>query len=102
MTHLMRSVWLLCVAAALSLTGCIGTTRGHGVLAQPEPLALARERDSLWIRTLALAAESDALRANTTRLEVELQARDEQLRAVRFELQRLKEIDLRSQRKPPL
>ena len=45
------------------------------------------------------AAQSDSLRRSATRLEVELRDRDEQLRAARLELQRLKEIDLK--RSPP-
>jgi hypothetical protein len=42
---------------------------------------------------------SDTLRRNSARLEADLRDRDEQLRALRLELQQLKEIDLK---RPPL
>jgi len=43
--------------------------------------------------------QSDQAKRNTTRLEAELRDRDEQLRTLRRELQRLKEIDLKP--RPP-
>jgi hypothetical protein len=41
---------------------------------------------------------NDQLRRNTSRLETDLREREEQLRALRLELQRLKEIDLKPRR----
>jgi hypothetical protein len=38
------------------------------------------------------------MRKNTTRLESDLREREDQLRALRLELQRLKEIDLKPRR----
>ncbi len=49
-------------------------------------------------------ARADLLRRNTARLESDLRDHDEQLRALRLELQRLKEIDLKPRppsRRPP-
>lgn len=85
--------------------------------------ALVRERESVASRTTAierriqelttatdglrrrldsLSVTADSLRRHTARLEADLRDRDEQLRAARLELQRLKEIDLKSPRKPPV
>jgi predicted RNase H-like nuclease (RuvC/YqgF family) len=68
---------------------------------------LAAEIESLTADTRLLRArldsvslQSDGQKRNTTRLEAELRDRDEQLRTLRRELQRLKEIDLKP-RKPP-
>jgi hypothetical protein len=49
----------------------------------------------------ALGSQSDSLRRSSARLELDLRDRDEQLRSLRLELQRLKEIDLKPPRKPP-
>jgi hypothetical protein len=83
--------------------------------------ALVRERDSVSARMHAieqrvadlttaagslrrqldsLTVQSDSLRRSTSRLEADLRDRDEQLRAARLELQRLKEIDLKTSRPP--
>jgi hypothetical protein len=42
--------------------------------------------------------QGDQMRKNTTRLESDLREREDQLRALRLELQRLKEIDLKPRR----
>jgi hypothetical protein len=42
--------------------------------------------------------QGDQMRRNTSRLETDLREREEQLRALRLELQRLKEIDLKPRR----
>jgi predicted RNase H-like nuclease (RuvC/YqgF family) len=67
---------------------------------------LAAEIESLTADTRLLRArldsvslQSDQTRRNSTRLEAELRDRDEQLRTLRRELQRLKEIDLKP--RPP-
>lgn len=51
----------------------------------------------------SIGPQADSLRRNLARLEAELRDRDEQLRAARLELQRLKEIDLKTRppTKPP-
>jgi hypothetical protein len=67
---------------------------------------LAAEIETLTADTRLLRArldsvslQSDQSKRNTTRLEAELRDRDEQLRVLRRELQRLKEIDLKP--RPP-
>jgi len=61
--------------------------------------ALTRETRDLRARADSTTAQSDSLRATITRLETEIAKRDEQLKALRLELQQLKEIDLRP--RPP-
>jgi hypothetical protein len=53
----------------------------------------------LRARLDSISLQSDQAKRNTTRLETELRDRDEQLRVLRRELQRLKEIDLKP--RPP-
>ena len=74
--------------------------------AEDRQRALATEIEALTADTKLLRArldsvslQGDQLRRNTTRLEAELRDRDEQLRTLRRELQRLKEIDLKP--RPP-
>jgi hypothetical protein len=60
---------------------------------------LTAETRQLRARADSAGAQSDQVRRSTSRLEAELRDRDEQLRALRRELQRLKEIDLKP--RPP-
>jgi hypothetical protein len=110
MRNITRRLRVLGLAGlAVLLSGCLGAAARRDALAQRELVTtLMRERDSILTRTLAieqriseLTATTDSLRRNGLRLEEVLRERDEQLRAARLELQRLKEIDLRSSRKPP-
>lgn len=48
----------------------------------------------------SLEMENDSLRTHVSRIEADLLDRDEQVRALRLELQRLKEIDLRPRPRP--
>jgi hypothetical protein len=61
--------------------------------------ALTRETRDLRARADSATALSDSLRATIVRLEGERRDRDEQIKALRLELQQLKEIDLKS--RPP-
>jgi hypothetical protein len=61
--------------------------------------ALTAETVQLHARLDSLGAQSDQLRRNASRTEAELHDREEQLRTLRRELQRLKEIDLKP--RPP-
>ena len=61
--------------------------------------ALTADTKFLRARLDSVSLQGDQLRRNTTRLEAELRDRDEQLRTLRRELQRLKEIDLKP--RPP-
>ncbi len=60
---------------------------------------LTRQTQELRARADSSVAQSDSLRAALTKLETERKEREEQLRALRLELQQLKEIDLKS--RPP-
>ena len=61
--------------------------------------ALTTETRQLHARLDSLSAQSDQLRRTTLKMEAELHDREEQLRVLRIELQRLKEIDLKP--RPP-
>src|SRR5688572_30596812 len=61
--------------------------------------ALGAEMAKLRVELDSLAAQNDSLRRSTTRLETDVAVREEHIRAIRLELQRLKEIDLKP-RKP--
>lgn len=62
--------------------------------------ALTTETRLLQARFDSLASQSDQLRRSAARAEAELHDREEQLKALRNELQRLKEIDLKPRRPP--
>ena len=61
--------------------------------------ALTLETHQLHARLDSLGGQTDQLRRSATRAEAELRDREEQLRVLRNELQRLKEIDLKP--RPP-
>jgi hypothetical protein len=61
---------------------------------------LTAEARQLHVRLDSLSGQSDQLRRSVARTEAELHDREEQLKTLRNELQRLKEIDLKP-RKPP-
>jgi hypothetical protein len=60
---------------------------------------LTRQTQELRARADSSVAQSDSLRLALNKLETERRDREEQLRALRVELQQLKEIDLKS--RPP-
>jgi hypothetical protein len=61
--------------------------------------ALTAETRQLRARLDSIGGQTDQLRRNAARAEAELREREDQLRALRLELQRLKEIDLKP--RPP-
>jgi len=71
--------------------------RQRAVAAEIE--SLTADARLLRARLDSVSMQSDQAKRNTTRLEAELRDRDEQLRTLRRELQRLKEIDLKP--RPP-
>ena len=90
-------------ASRLALLDQVISARSDAEKRQRE---LAAEIESLTADTRLLRArldsvslQTDQIRRNSTRLEAELRDRDEQLRTLRRELQRLKEIDLKP--RPP-
>lgn len=60
---------------------------------------LTRQTQELRARADSALSQSDSLRGVVAKLETERKDREEQLRALRLELQQLKEIDLKS--RPP-
>lgn len=92
--------------AAEHLAGlAVGLRQRDSVAALERRLAqLTATIQSLRQRLDSATTQGDSLRRNGARLEAELKDRDDQLRSLRLELQRLKEIDLKSSqppRKPP-
>jgi len=61
---------------------------------------LELETRGLRARADSITAQGDSLRAVIGRLEAERHDREEQLRALRLELQQLKDIDLKPRRRP--
>jgi hypothetical protein len=57
---------------------------------------LTRQTEELRTRADSSASQTDSLRGVLTKLETERREKEEQLRALRVELQQLKEIDLKS------
>ncbi|MGH7619180.1 MAG: hypothetical protein ACREPM_18315, partial [Gemmatimonadaceae bacterium] len=57
---------------------------------------LTRQTQELRARADSSTTQGDSVRAVVNRLEAERRDREEQLRALRLELQQLKEIDLKS------
>ena len=62
--------------------------------------AMTARMDTLVAHLEELQARNDSLRRSSTRMESEIRDRDEQIKAIRLELQRLKEIDLKPRPKP--
>jgi chromosome segregation ATPase len=99
------------VLALLGATGC-ASARIDRLAAQQRQLeakidtagataaAAAAAATQLRVALDSLHAQNDSLRRSAKRLEADLLDREEKLRALQLELQRLKEIDLRP-RKPP-
>lgn len=72
----------------------------HEVELQAQVAALTRDIHDVRARLDLATSQSESLQKIITRLEAERRDREEQLRALRQELQRLKEIDLRPRRPP--
>lgn len=64
--------------------------------------ALTAESRALSMRLDSALAQRDSLRSAVTKLEADRRDRDDQIRALRLELQRLKEIDLKPRTPPPV
>lgn len=62
--------------------------------------ALVRETRDLRARVDSMVVQNDSVRAVVVRLDADRRDREEQLRLLRLELQRLKEIDLKPRRPP--
>ena len=92
----------LSIAVMLSALAC-ATTRTDQHVAERQRLeasvaALGVQMAQLQRELDSLVAQNDSLRRSASRLEEDLADREEQIRAIRLELQRLKEIDLKPRR----
>ena len=101
-THRDEAVARLALLDQLVTTQRAAEVRAHDLEARID--ALTRETQSLRARADSGVSQSDSLRAAIKTLETERKERDEQLKALRLELQQLKEIDLkpRTPARPPI
>lgn len=107
----MRRIILLALTCGLvPLEGCLSARRDERVAAQQQIEAQRRLEariEALVVETARLraaldtvSAQNDSLLKSTARLEADVREREEQMRAIRLELQRLKEIDLKPRPRP--
>lgn len=89
---------LIGVAAAAVLSAC-ATTRIDRHVAERQ--RLERSIASLQAMLDSARAANDSLRLGASRLQFEVLDRDEEIKALRAELQRLKEIDLKPRKQHP-
>lgn len=93
------SIARMFILVALAATGCARGRIDPQFSAEPRleasVEALCVEVMKLRAQLDSLAALHETLRGDTARLATDLRARDELIRAMRSELQRLKEIDLK-------
>jgi cell division protein FtsB len=92
--------FVLCV-----LCGCATTRNDRHIMEQQrlETSIAARDAEVAKLRAEldSLVAQNDSLRRTAARLEGDVLDREEQIRAIRLELQRLKEIDLKPRSPKP-
>ena len=104
MTALGFRLSALCIGLCALCIGCASTRNGRHVMEQKRLEASIAARDTAVARLRAgldsLVAQNDSLRRTAARLEGDVLDREEQIRAIRLELQRLKEIDLKPRVKP--
>jgi chromosome segregation ATPase len=102
----LRTLTLLASAAA-ALAACRSARPDGRATVQPQAdattlelrmAAMSARMDTLRLQLEALQSQNDSLRRSAGRMETEIRDRDEQIRAIRLELQRLKEIDLKPRR----
>jgi hypothetical protein len=92
-------------ALLLALNGCATSRLDRHLAAQQrletEIAALDTTARQLRASRDSLAIQNDSLRLNLSRLQADSLEREEQIRALRLELERLKEIDLKRARRVP-
>ena len=95
------------IATSLALAGCGGARPDPAVSVAPQPdvkalearmAAMAARMDTLVVKLQDLQVQNDSLRRSANRMESEIRDREEQIKAIRLELQKLKEIDLKPRR----
>jgi chromosome segregation ATPase len=103
------NVRLLLVSIAIASLGsgaCASARRDHHLaemeLLQSRIATLDSEKARLSAVRDSMGVQNDSLRRSAARLEADLREREELIRALKLELERLKEIDLRPRpRRPP-
>jgi len=105
----MNRIFLFTSVALVAASVLSGCARGHvDPQFSPEPRleatieALGAELEALRAARDSVGAQNDSLRVSASRLEADLRDREEQMRALRLELQRLKEIDLKPRPRRPI
>ena len=108
----MRTVRLSALGSRLSalgllvLSACATGRRDHhvGEIQRLEARVAALDAESSRLRASldSLRSDNDSLRNTASRVEIDLRDREELVRALRLELERLKEIDLRTRPRRPL
>ncbi len=95
-----RGPWMRVILAlvAASVVGACATTRVDRHVADRQ--RLERSIATLQAALDSVRAANDSLRLDASRLQFDVLDRDEELRALRLELQRLKAIDLRPRQRP--
>jgi len=102
-----RAMWVLLglCTLLLALNGCATARLDRHLAAQQrletEIAALDTTARQLLASRDSLAIQNDSLRLNLARLQADSLEREEQIRALRLELERLKEIDLKRARRVP-
>lgn len=88
------------------LSACASARRDHHLpeIQRLEARVAQLDAESARLRVSldSLRAQNDSLRYGTSRVELDLRDREELVRALRLELERLKEIDLRPRVRRPL
>ena len=92
-------------ALILVLNGCATSRLDRHIVAQQRLETaidtLAAEARQLRAVRDSLSIENDSLRQNAVRLQADILEREDQIRVLRLELERLKEIDLKRPRRVP-
>jgi len=94
------------IVSILALGACASGRRDHHVAdiqrLEARVAVLGAETARLRASLDSLRDQSDSVRRYASRVETELRDREELVRALRLELERLKEIDLRPRPRRPL
>lgn len=92
-----------CLLVAFVVCGCATSRIDRHISTGLESRIVALDAEASQLRAWldSLRTENDSLRRNASGLESSLRDRETQILALRLELQRLKEIDLKPRRRRP-